>query len=520
MREVELETDRDRLKLGFAKQLVNGFDVKFGFSHEEKDGERQWGAQGGGNNLHFLTEPIDFVHTEINGQLNYKSARLQMSGGYLGSFFSNGNKVVNKDSGGQTQIALPLDNQAHQLFLTGGYSLTPTTRGTFKVSHGRMYQDDDYFTTAGANNSTSLDGEVWNSLAQFGLSSRPLQDLTVNVKLRIEDRDDRTPRKQYITAVDATQDGFNVPISRTTGNADLKIGYRLPENFRLTGGIGYEHWTRSAPTLRQVSFRRTTEELSYRIKLRRSLSETLSGSIGYVYSDRTGDDYKPTGSLEVIDPILWADRKRHKGRLALDWIPIDEFSMQFLSEYSQDSYNGRRLGPRDGSAFLVSLDANYQIADEWNLTAWISHSDTKVDQATSCSTTSICGGTIASTEWFADLTQKNTALGLGLRGKVTDRMEVGIDTQISFDQSEYEVETIGGTPLSDLPDIDYHHLRISLFADYSINENSRLRFKYGYDWYRAEDWTWEGFTYANGTTVDIPTTQDTHTIGIAYNHRF
>ncbi len=282
LREVELETDRDRLKLGLAKQLVNGFDVKFGFSREEKDGERQWGAQGGGNNLHFLTEPIDFVHTEINGQLNYKSERLQMSGGYLGSFFSNENKVVNKDSGGQTQIALPPDNQAHQLFLTGGYSLTPTTRGTFKVSHGRMYQDDDYFTTAGANNSTSLDGEVWNSLAQFGLSSRPLQDLTVNVKLRIEDRDDRTPRKQYITAVDATQDGFNVPISRTTGNADLKFGYRLPENFRLTGGIGYEHWTRSAPTRRQVSFRGTTEELSYRIKLRRSLSETLGGSIGYV----------------------------------------------------------------------------------------------------------------------------------------------------------------------------------------------------------------------------------------------
>ncbi len=520
LREVELETERDRLKFGLGKQLGYGFDVKIGFSREEKNGERQWGAQGTGQTLNFLTEPIDYVHNEFNGQLNFTSARLQMSGGYLGSLFSNKYEVVTNDSS-QKQIALPLDNQAHQLFLTGGYSVTPTTRVTFKASHGRTYQEEDYFEPAGfaGNNSTSLDGELWNTLVHFGLSSRPLQDLNVNVKLRFEDRDDRTPRKQYINP-DATQDGFNVTQSRSTGNADLKIGYRLPQKFRLTGGVGYEHWTRSNPPRRQVSFRRTTEELSYRIKLRRSLSETLGGSIGYVYSDRTGDDYKATGSLEVIDPIIWADRERHKGRLSLDWLPIDRFSMQFLSEYSLDSYNGRRLGPRDGSAFLVSIDANYEIADEWNLTAWVSHSNTKMDQATNCSTTSICGGTIASTDWFADLTQNNSAVGLGLRGMVTDRMEAGIDAQFSFDQSEYEIETIGGTPLSDLPDIDYNHVRVSLFTDYTINENSRLQITYSYDWNHADDWTWNGFTYADGTTVSIPTTQDTHIIGLTYSHRF
>ncbi len=103
---------------------------------------------------------------------------------------------------------------------------------------------------------------------------------------------------------------------------------------------------------------------------------------------------------------------------------------------------------------------------------------------------------------------------------VTDRMEAGIDAQFSFDQSEYEIETIGGTPLSDLPDIDYHHLSISLFTDYSFHENSRLRFRSGYDWDKADDWTWDGFTYADGTTVSIPTAQDSHSIGLAFNHRF
>ena len=78
--------------------------------------------------------------------------------------------------------------------------------------------------------------------------------------------------------------------------------------------------------------------------------------------------------------------------------------------------------------------------------------------------------------------------------------------------------SIGG--MDEIKRRDNQHLRISLFADYSIYENSRLRFKYGYDWNRADDWTWNGFTYANGTTVDIPSKQVTHTIGIAFTHRF
>ena len=521
LRDVELETERDRLKLGFEKHFGRGFDVKLAFSREEKKGERQWGAQGAAPGFNFLTEPIDFVHDEINAQLSFKSPRLQISGGYLGSLFSNENKVLANDSS-QTEIALPLDNQAHQLFLTGGYSLTPTTRGTFKLSHGRTYQDDDYYQTAtfGGNNSTSLDAEVWNTLAQLGLSSRPLKGLTVNAKLRYQDRDDRTPRKQYITA-DATTDGFNNPISRSTSTADLELGYQLPLKFRLTGGFEFEHWDRSIVPIRQTSHRRTTDEYSFRIKLRRSLSETLAGSIGYLYGDRTGSEYQPVGSsTEVIDPIFAADRERHKGRLSLDWVPTDRFSIQGLSEYTLGQYDGRTLGPRDSSAFLVSIDANYKNAEEWNLSAWISYSNTNMDQATNCSSLGECGNVVSATDWVADLDQINSAVGLVLRGMVTDNLEVSIEAQFSIDKSEYEIETIGGTPLSDLPDITYKHLTINLSADYAIREFSRLRIKYGYDWTKVNDWTWDGWTYADGTTVTIPSKQDTHFIGITYEHRW
>jgi MtrB/PioB family decaheme-associated outer membrane protein len=516
VRGVELETRRNRLKFGFGKHLGRGFDVSVDFSREEKDGERLWGAQG----FNFLTEPIEFIHQKVNAQLDFKSARLQMSGGYLGSFFANQNKVLVNDSD-QTEISLPLDNEAHQLFLTGGYSLTPTTRATFKVSQARTFQNDDYYMPAvfAGNGSNSLNAEVRTTLAQLGLSSRPLRGLTVNAKLRYEDRNDKTPRKQYVIAT-ATTDGFNVPYSRSTANADLRLGYQLPQKFKLTGGVEFEHWTRSMPPLRQISTRRTTDEITYRIKLRRSLSETLGGSIGYEYGARKGSRYLPTGSTEVIDPITWADRKRNKGRLSLSWIPVDGFSLQLLSEYSLDNYDGRELGPRDGSAFLTSIDASLEIAEQWNVTAWVSHAYTNVDQATNCPSVLECGGVATSADWVADLTQTNSAVGLGTRANVTGRFEVGFDTAFSIDRSDYEIETIGGTKLSYLPVITYKHVNVSMFADYRIGDNNGLRLIYGFDWTIADDWTWEGWTYADGTTLSIPTKQNTHFVGLSYYHRF
>ncbi len=50
----------------------------------------------------------------------------------------------------------------------------------------------------------------------------------------------------------------------------------------------------------------------------------------------------------------------------------------------------------------------------------------------------------------------------------------------------------------------YRQVNFSAFANYALGKNNGLRLKYGYDWTVAEDWTWEGWTYADGTTVTIP----------------
>ena len=66
-------------------------------------------------------------------------------------------------------VALPPDNQAHQLDLSGIYSLTPTTHLNFKLGHAQALQHQDFaaggFADAPAG-VTNLGGRVDTTLAQ------------------------------------------------------------------------------------------------------------------------------------------------------------------------------------------------------------------------------------------------------------------------------------------------------------------------------------------------------------------
>ena len=117
-----------------------------------------------GSAVVLLPEPVDTHHTQFEARLNYAGEKLRMSGGYYGSFFNNsyGNitpgmpaslnnplgSLLPLSSGLQSilsqPVALPPDNQAHVLDLTGAYTFTPSTHGTFKLSYSTAMQDQDY----------------------------------------------------------------------------------------------------------------------------------------------------------------------------------------------------------------------------------------------------------------------------------------------------------------------------------------------------------------------------------------
>jgi len=512
-RPVQLSTERDRYLLGLDKTLLPGLSVQLRWRGESKDGTRLFGRGTG----EFLVEPIGSRTHQLEATLSYSGRALQLSGGYNGSAYSNRYSVLDVATG--ADIALPPDNQSHQLFLSGGYSFSPTTRATFKVAHTHGIQNDRFFIAPdfAGNTQTGLNGRVDTDFAQLGLSARPLAGLSLLLNLRYEDRDDKTPRVQFLPATTG-RDGFNTPFSRTNSNARFEASYQLPLATRLIGSVERDERKRSVLTVRQASWRERNDETTYRLELRRGLSGTLNGAISFARADRGGSDYLPANNnaaADVIDPLHFADRKRDKARLSLDWAVLESLSLQLLVDDARDTYDGRPLGPESGKARLVSLDANLTLSDDWQAMAWASHDDTHIHQATM---TGANGSTVTAQTWFARLRNTGDAAGLGLRGKPRERLELGADLQWARDLSRYGVEANVPDAVR-LPDITTRRQTVKFFAQYGLSKQLDLRLDLGHDRYRTNDWTWTGWVYADGSTVFLNPRVNSSFIALSLQYR-
>lgn len=528
----QLKTKREAIGLGFSKWVVGGFDLQVRFRSEDKDGARLFarGNTGGAGLFEFAPEPIHSTTRQLEATFGYTGQQLQLSGGYYGTTYDNKNTALNFTGGVAglstfTPIGLPPDNQSHQLHLAGGYSFTSTTRGNFKVAYTRASQNDSFILPAPAGvGRADLGGQVNTTLVQMGLSARPLPKLSLLANLRYEDRDDKTPIARYFTGATPTStfNGDNEPrsIKRTSGK--LEASYQLPMTFRLIGGIDYEEKRRSASPVRVVTQRDRTDETSYRIELRRSMSETVTGALAYVHSDRGGSPYTTTvlnngtAGSNLIAPIHLADRKRDKVRLSVNWNPTEQFGLQFMLDDARDDYSARDalgLGPQKGKAQNYSVDASYTFSEAWQATAWASHNNNRMDQTTAV-------GAAAGQIWAAALRNRGDAFGLGMRGKPMAFLEIGADLSYSDITDEYQQRAITGAARTSLPDVSTKLTSLKIFGKYAIQKNSGVRLDYIYDRFHTNDWTWTTFTYTDGTTLTQNPNQKVHFIGVSYYYRW
>jgi MtrB/PioB family decaheme-associated outer membrane protein len=323
-----LKSERQRTVFGLTATLINKVQLRLKLQNEEKSGERMFG-RGTPGSMEFLAEPIQHNTKQIDLAIDYTGEKIQLSGGYYGSFFKNDNPVLRIQGGatafnsgvGSTgvpfdNIALPPDNHAHQFHLAGGYQFSRTTRLNFKVAKSFAIQNEDFMAVRfyntgnnGANANTSgrtdLGGRVETTLANLSLTSRPNNKLSLLGNLRYEDRDDQSSIARYITTVGgtgasptlsnlsgtSTTDGYNEPRSLTNWSGKLEASYTLPKGYQVTGGIDYDSKERSTSGVRVVGYRAKVDENTYRIELKRAMAETLTGSLAYLYSDRRGSDY-------------------------------------------------------------------------------------------------------------------------------------------------------------------------------------------------------------------------------------
>ncbi|MCC4115597.1 MtrB/PioB family decaheme-associated outer membrane protein [Aromatoleum toluclasticum] len=559
----DLKTERTATSLTATKFISKNLQANVTFKNEDKKGERLFGSNGNvGGYLGqlFAPEPIDSNHKQIEASLDYATEKFYVSGSYYASFYENkagkglfvnygttggtGNPVAVQGTPTQmSPLSLAPDNQMHQIALAGGYNFSRDTRANFKVSKSFATQDDSFLPSSvvpylpGMNRS-DLGGKVDTTNAFASLTSRITDKLNLLASWAYEDRDDRTPQLDY-----ASYNGKilqNNPESQTTHRGKFEASYRLPKGYNLTAGYDYDF--RKYEGMDEL-YRDEMTENTYRIDLRKSLSDTLNGSVTLAHSERDGSRWGTTPVLvktattavgeHWTAPAQFSDRERDKLKLMLDWMPADPLSVQFAYEYAMDDYKTRifDIGLNEGRSELFSLDASYRFNDRWKANLWYSHATNDIEQKSLNSTYgSKCDGTTLAytcVPWGADLKLSSNAVGAGFDGQISSKFSVGGQYLYSRDVNKYDISYADAGALSSirqgagiLPDTEYTLNTLRLFARYALTKATAIRLDYVWDRRELDDYTWSSWTYSDGTKVLVNPDQITRVIAVTVSHAF
>lgn len=567
-RPVDLKMTRELVSLGSDYSFGRSNTVRLRYTHEDKEGERLFGRGSTGvtpagqptvTEIEFLAEPLRRNTQTLELSLSHVGTKLQLSGGYYGTLFVNHAErldvagipgsalnAATNNVPAFTPMSMPLSNDSHQAFLSGGYNLSPLTRLAFKTSYTVARQDENLITVSHlaappASAASSLDGEVVTTLAYFDLTSLEIDRFDLQANLRYEDRDDQTPRRQYLNAQNtagtaaglqlAGMDGTNKPRSWRSLKSKLEAGYQLPANFKLVGSVELDDQERSVPEpFRRVGYREETDETTSRVEIKRLIADAATGALAYSQARRRGSEYltdtydlngATAGQVpsNLVNPLLWADRDRDAWRATLDWVPFDEFSLHFIGELSADRYSGRTLGPRAGDRNYYSFDASYALNSRWQATMFFSRDDTRAKQRTQ--TNNALGATAVITRWEADLRQRSDALGVGLHGKLRNGVELGGDLNLYRELAENRMASLtAGSTITPLPNIRYRTTELKLSGSYPLGQNAKFALDYLYQDWKTNDWTWDGWVYSDGTTLTQEAHQKTHFLSASYHYRW
>lgn len=613
-----LKLKRTAIGLSGDKWISPELQLEVNFRNEEKKGARMFGRVGisssdmlfpssgagnGGWALLLTPEPVDSTIRTIESKLNFSRDKLALSGGYYGSFYINNNTSLTPVVPGalnrgaltgsacaglttgcsvqqiaSSAVALPPDNQAHQIYFSGTYAYSDTTRTNFKLSYTHATQSED-FVGAGLSPSATapgnLGGVVDTTLAQLGVSMRPAKALSVNASLRYEDRADRTPVAVYNYgklggSLDKTTNWPSGSQTRTT--AKLDGIYRLPDGYSLAGGLEWERKVTPLPSTNtaifngQVFFRDTLDETGVRLALRKAMSETLNGALSYEFKQRRGaDDGWKTGSLTSAGPLvavnpalaatnnvlgdMYMDRDRTKVRASLDWDANERLSVQAAVEHGQDDFlrawtpvvspSPQVIPVEPGARTIgndsVTLDASYKLSEDWRIGGYWTHSESRWN---------------VNKVGIGDDTKNQTdTFGLSLKGHVAPKLNIGMDVLAANDSTRFNnfvAPTVAGlaTPTATtadingnivgfngtrlpggnyLPQINYNTVKLNLYGIYDVDKNSTIKVNLAYQEFKTDDWQWGyngvPFVYSDNTTVSNPNQMVTF-LGIAFVRKF
>ena len=498
---VRIGHDRETLGINLSFLQSARIEYKLDYRHAERDGQ---GIRGGSfiSQSALLPEPIDYSTDEIDASISYTGERGQVTLSYYASMFNSKPLALTWDNpfaalapGADTgRAAMPPDNQAHRLSLSGAIRLSPSTRLSASYAIGKLEQDDTFLPytvnpllTPNALPQASLAGEVETTKLHLRLTSRVNRRLRVRADLDVDDRDNTTPRNDYaIVESDLFASGIrrNVPYSYKRSRAGIRGDYRVDRNLTLSSGYSYREVERDFQEVAE------TDEDSAWFSARFNVDDgSAGGTVKFGHDERDGSGYMMPGDpMTAQNPLLrkynLADRDRDFAQVSVSLTPVDRVDIGLGVERSEDEYDSTIVGLLDSDTSHYNVDAAVRLSDNASLSVFYGRETFESTQAGSAGFSTV--------DWTAAIEDEIDTFSVALRlPQFRDKVDLGVELLYS-DATGRIALSRQAAPADDFPELSSELYSAQLYADWQAGDRYTVRVGYYYERLETRDWMLDG----------------------------
>ena len=545
---VDLEQLRRRFDLGFDGTVREHWDFGTSWRHEDRNGNKSFGAvignSGGNPRAVLVAEPIDYSSDDFDAVVSFRDPKKQFSLAYHASLFDNNQGSFGWENAysaingwtpaagfptGDGQASTPPENQFHQVSGAGGWSFAGNMRLDGDLAFGRMTQDDTYLpytvnpvlaaTITQPLPRSSLDGRIDTTVGNLRLSGRPTDQLRWDASVRYDDRDNQTPRDEYVyiggdslaqnTGVTSSFRRFNEPMSYKETKYRGDVGYRFAD--WLDASLVGEY----RDIERTYSEREEAEETNWSLFLRSNPWDSFEASLQLTAASRDGSTYVGNepflsgyspGYTSTV-PGGWenapglrkyhlADRDRQQAILHMGYMPTEAWVFGLNVNYIDDDYDSSELGLTNSIASDYTLDIAYAPGQNWSAYGFYTYERMDADQdgrSIRGAATRVADAEDPNRSWFADQRDDVLTWGLGLETRwFEDQLELNFDYLESDSESDMYVTAGTALTYAPLPTLETDLSSLGVNATWRWNKDISLRGGYWLQQYDSTDWALDG----------------------------
>jgi MtrB/PioB family decaheme-associated outer membrane protein len=494
---VEISTQRKRLGLGGAWLAMTDWEYALNYRHESRDGTKRTSGSFFSNAAN-LVEPISYDTDQLDASVSYLGHQWQAKLAYYGSTFRNANDSLTWQNpftplagGSSGQLALPPDNQFHQVLASAGYQFSDRTRATADVAMGRMSQNENFLPSTqnrllapGQLPGSSLDGRADTLNANLKLNSAVTDKVRLTAAYLHNDRDNRTSQAAYPSVATDMFVGLprtNLPYSFKQEKWSLLAEYKATAKTRAA--VGYDNDTQKRTFLEANK----TEDDTLWGKVSTGILDMIDLTFRYAHGERRNSGYQAVPAITppenpLMRKFYMANRTRDSGGLRADIAARENVNIGFGVEHSKDQYSDSSIGLTGGSDFNVNGDVSVVLTPQTSVHLFANREIIKSKQAGSQA--------FSTPDWTGDNRDTIDSFGFGLKhAAIKDKLDIGADYTMS--RTKGDVNVNAGVSDPGFPTLTTSLDSLKLYATYRLKENVSVNAGYWYERYDSKNWALE-----------------------------